>query len=346
MTDHNPLVSVIVPIYGVEDYLEACVRSIIGQSYRNLEIILVDDGSRDNSPAICDGFMEADHRIKVIHKENGGLVSARKAGVDACTGQYIQFVDGDDWIEAEMIEILVREAAESQADMVMCNYYEVREHVVRHKLLIQDGIYEGERLRSQVNVCSLFGGRCNPHFEFGIEPVVWNKLFKKDLLRCFEKRIPEEISYGEDVACTMPLLLSCSSVAVIDQCLYYYRIHEKSMSKAYNSRQTMGTIKLIAYLKDAFGKNDDLIRQLSYYHVSITMANFCNECRGGMNRTAIARYRKLKKYLVDTDLKQSLRGIELKRFSTPNRILLLLLKSNMSFIMYLMLFFAVSRGRV
>lgn len=101
------LISIIVPVYKVEKYLDKCVESIVEQTYKNLEIILVDDGSPDNCSAMCDEWAQKDSRIKVIHKENGGLSSARNAGLDACTGDYIGFVDSDDWIEPDMYEYLL-----------------------------------------------------------------------------------------------------------------------------------------------------------------------------------------------------------------------------------------------
>ena len=107
-------VSVIVPIYKVEPYLDQCVQSIVNQTYKNLEIILVDDGSPDNSPAMCDAWAEKDNRIRVIHKENGGFSSARNAGLDAATGDYIQFVDSDDWILPDMTAALVSCAVEGE----------------------------------------------------------------------------------------------------------------------------------------------------------------------------------------------------------------------------------------
>jgi len=113
---NNPLVSVIVPVYGVEKYLDRCIRSIVDQTYSNLEIILVDDGSPDNCPQICDSWAEKDCRIKVIHKENGGSSSARNAGLDVFRGQFVSFIDGDDWIEleyySEMIDLMIQHNAE------------------------------------------------------------------------------------------------------------------------------------------------------------------------------------------------------------------------------------------
>ena len=114
------LISVIVPIYNVEKYLDRCVDSIINQTYKNLEIILVDDGSPDNCLAICDSWAEKDRRIKVIHKENGGVSSARNSALDIASGDYIGFVDSDDWIEPDMYEILIKNAKKYDADISRC----------------------------------------------------------------------------------------------------------------------------------------------------------------------------------------------------------------------------------
>lgn len=119
-TIKKPTISVIVPVYNVEEYLNICVESILSQTYKNLEIILVDDGSTDNSGKICDKLMINDKRIKVIHKNNGGLASARNAGLDICTGNYIGFVDSDDWIEKDMYEKLLNQGLKSNSDIICC----------------------------------------------------------------------------------------------------------------------------------------------------------------------------------------------------------------------------------
>ena len=120
---NEPLVSVIVPVYKVGKYLDKCVESIVGQTYKNLEIILVDDGSPDNCPAMCDKRAERDSRIKVIHKQNGGVSSARNVGIDAAQGEFIGFVDSDDWLEPDMYDCIVKNALEYNADISRCGYF-------------------------------------------------------------------------------------------------------------------------------------------------------------------------------------------------------------------------------
>ncbi len=117
------LVSVIVPVYGVERYLDRCIRSVVNQSYRHLEIILVDDGSRDRCPAICDTWAGRDPRIRVIHKSNGGLSSARNAGLDVAGGEFIAFVDGDDYVDPEYVSTMIGAVQDVHADLAMCSVF-------------------------------------------------------------------------------------------------------------------------------------------------------------------------------------------------------------------------------
>ena len=127
------VVSIIVPIYRAEKYLNKCVQSIVDQTYKNLEIILVDDGSPDNCPAICDAWAKKDSRIRVIHQRNGGFSAARNAGLDAATGTYIQFVDSDDWIEPNMVEALVIYAQQTHADIMKKTGSNILPFAQRHK---------------------------------------------------------------------------------------------------------------------------------------------------------------------------------------------------------------------
>ena len=163
-------ISVIVPIYKVEDYLHRCVDSIINQTYTNLEIILVDDGSPDNCSRICDEYAKKDSRIRVIHKKNGGLSDARNAGIDIATGEYIMFIDSDDFVDREMMKSMMRNMIHNNVDMVVCNIKYIYEDKEVVKYNQADRIldrYEAmeEYLRDGV-----------------VQAVAWNKLYKKSLI--------------------------------------------------------------------------------------------------------------------------------------------------------------------
>ena len=224
----QPLISVIVPIYMIDRYVGLCIESIINQTYKNLEIILVDDGGKDRCPEICDLYKKKDPRIKVIHKPNGGLVSARKAGLQQSNGEYISYVDGDDWIGPGFIEGLYTAANASGADMVCAGFTrDLFSRSASFTNTLPSGIYEGERLKDLWKNMASIGAYYRP----GISTYVWNKLFKREILLDPQSRVDNRISIGEDGAVTYPALLSCSRVAVIDNVAYHYRQREDSMLK-------------------------------------------------------------------------------------------------------------------
>ena len=224
----KPLISVIVPIYMIDAFLGKCIESILNQTYENLEILLVDDGSKDKCIEICNLYASKDSRIKVIHKPNGGLVSARKAGLRQAAGKYISYVDGDDWIDPEFIDALYKAAVTTGADVVCAGY--TKDHFSKSSCItnmLASGVYEGGKL------CELWKNMisCDPFYRSGISTYVWNKLFKKEVLVDQQESVDDRISIGEDGAVTFPTLLKCKKVVVIDNVSYHYRQREDSMLK-------------------------------------------------------------------------------------------------------------------
>ena len=169
------LVSIIVPVYNLENYIERCVESLINQTYTNIEIILVVDGSRDRSDEICDGFAEKDSRIKVIHKENGGLSSARNCGIDNAGGEYIMFVDGDDFISETMVEKLKNALSENDADMSVCSFKNIYEDGTAVKEMDDDNPIT-DSVMSAEDVYRALLKKGNWYYI-----VTWNKLYKKEI---------------------------------------------------------------------------------------------------------------------------------------------------------------------
>lgn len=228
----NPLISIIVPIYNIECYLGTCIESIIKQTYTNLEIILVDDGSPDRCSEICDLYAKKDSRIRVIHKSNGGLVSARKAGLAAATGIYVGYVDGDDWIGPGFIEVLY--CAIQNADMSVAgqsrDLFNTNSYIINN---MPAGRYEGEDLTVlQQNMLS-----CGDFFKLGITTYVWNKLFKREKLIKHQNAVDNQITIGEDAAVVYPYIMECTAIQIINNCEYHYCQREGSMLKKSNSFQ-------------------------------------------------------------------------------------------------------------
>lgn len=225
--DCNLLLSVVIPVYNVANYLDRCIKSILAQTYSNMEIILVDDGSKDNSGRICDEYAAEDDRIKVIHKENGGLVSARKAGLAVIRGKYATFVDSDDWIECNMYEELMALISDTEADVVTSGCIrDYGTHCVIQKEKIEPGIYEGsdlveKLLKKMISTASFFESNIMVH--------VYNKIYKSELLAEVYNEVDNYINVGEDAACVYPYLLNADKVAVSGKAYYHYCIRNDSI---------------------------------------------------------------------------------------------------------------------
>lgn len=199
------------------------------QTYTDLEILLVDDGSKDSCSKICDKYKERDSRIKVIHKENGGLVSARKAGLVEAQGEYVAYVDGDDWIEANMFMELFNILDRYQVDIVMCGHIEDTGNISKKVLCgLEEGYYDKRQLIETVYPSMIVG---DAFFDWNVSAGVWGKLFKKESIMCYQMAVDERICMGEDAACTYPALLNAHSIYVMSKCLYHYRQTTGSMVK-------------------------------------------------------------------------------------------------------------------
>lgn len=223
------MISVIVPVYNIKSYLSTCIESILKQTFSDLEIILVNDGSTDGSADICEKYRDKDSRIVVIHKENGGLVSARKAGMSAANGDYIGYVDGDDWIEPDMYECLFQKLTNQKVDVVMCGRYEDTGEINKE---VYHGVPEGKYIKEELLrfiYPRMITG--NAFFEWEIFPGLWDKLFRRSCIEQFQYAVDERITMGEDAACTYPCLLNVNSIYVLHKCFYHYRQTTSSMVK-------------------------------------------------------------------------------------------------------------------
>ena len=215
----KPLVSIIVPVYNVEKYLDKCLDSVVNQTYTNLEIILVDDGSPDNCPAMCNAWKSRDPRINVIHQKNGGLSVARNGGMKLATGEFIGFVDTDDWIERNMVECLLSALLETDADIATCCFQQEREGSKDNKENRKS--LERRLLSSDEALKQLFLGK-----RF-IQNVVWNKLYRRTVIS--DLWFPAGKLY-EDGLWTAKALGNARLIVTIDYPLYHYLYRPESLS--------------------------------------------------------------------------------------------------------------------
>lgn len=269
------LISVIITVFNVEKYLQVCLESVLGQTYRNLEVILIDDGSTDRSGKICDLYAEGDSRIRVLHKKNAGLVAARKSGVAMASGDVVTYVDGDDWVEEFFYEELVHHYQKNQADVILTGC--IKETETRQIFIannIKEGYYDKSDLEGKVYSKMLYFG---DFYKFGIQQYLWNKLYKKELLFKWQLKVDDRISNGEDVACLYPLLLDANSIEITNVYGYHYRIHDKSMTAKLNEDYPVDVYRLYAYLKNIFSisKYENVMKRqvLVYYSYMSAMAS-------------------------------------------------------------------------
>ena len=223
----NPLISVIVPIYNIEKYLKKCIDSILQQDFSDTEIILVDDGSTDGCAEICDMYARKDSRVKVVHKPNGGLVSARKAGAIVSTGRYIATVDGDDGV-TELFFEKVHDVIKSFApDLILFDSVEVRGENIKQKYsFLRSGYYDRNQIEQELFPC-LIEDKMSKY----IAPSQNHMVFLRSIYMECEMTIDDRIKIGEDGVCTKPAICRANSLYVLHKCLSIYNINQDSMTK-------------------------------------------------------------------------------------------------------------------
>lgn len=213
------LISVIVPVYKVESYLDKCVRSIVEQTYQNLEIILVDDGSPDRCGEMCDAWAEQDARIRVVHKENGGLSDARNAGMEIATGKYIGFVDSDDYIAPNMYQLLQERLTDDDSDIAACGVQMVFEDGSPSRMLTSSGQYILDNAQAMEAIIR----------ETQLKQPVWYKLYRTELIQDISFAVGK---YHEDVFWSWQAIVRAKKVSVFDTPCYYYLQRKSSIMGA------------------------------------------------------------------------------------------------------------------
>ncbi|MCQ2107275.1 MAG: glycosyltransferase [Fibrobacter sp.] len=248
----EPLISVIIPVYKVETYLDQCVQSVVDQTYRNLEIILVDDGSPDTCPVMCDKWAERDSRIKVVHKTNGGLGDARNAGLEVATGDYIGFVDSDDWCEKDMYQSLLDSCVKNDAPLSICNVF----------VDWECGWPTEKTVFAEAAKCLAGKDALRMYLADDLTAWAWNKLYRSDLKEFLQ--YPKQ-SY-EDIPVARALFSKVEKVALTGDCHYHYRQRQGSIV---NSKVNVSQFKLIEELREnvklakSFGLEKEAVARLT-----------------------------------------------------------------------------------
>ena len=264
----EPLLSIIVPAFNIENYISRCLENLINQNYKNIEIIVVNDGSKDKTGEIIDGYAQKDSRIKAIHKKNEGVSIARNTGIDIAKGDYIGFVDGDDTVDEEMFEVLIENAVKYSADISHCGYKMVFPSRI-------DYYYNTENIIIQNN----YDGLKDLLKADRIEPGLWNKIYKVSLFD--DIRLNPNIKYNEDLLANFYLFKKSTKSVFYDKCMYNYMIRKGSAAtKKISKNKILDPILVMEEIKNSLENKSDLYK-IVYRRYLSTLVGVCRnkECR-------------------------------------------------------------------
>lgn len=327
----NALVSVIVPVYNVEKYLTKCIESILSQTFRGFELILVDDGSTDKSGLICDRYAQKDERIRCIHKQNGGLTSARLAGYRASTGAYICFIDSDDHVSTDYLNKLMTAMEENQVDVAMCSYYvEDAKHSTAVSLPYEPKVFTDPKEVEQLFVCAFLGMRIAGE---NVRGFVWNKMYRRALITegCF---LSEREYFLEDHLFNLRYFENVRSVCVLPDALYYYFQNTASLTTVYRNQKWEKYKKLFAFFmryaeehEIAFQDEDGMnwFRQRSFFD-AIDNATRLKE------KTAATK--EIQTILQDEQAKSILQNCRLRNMVMTEKVAYIMLRLHMYSLLY------------
>ena len=314
--------SVIVPVYKVEKYLPKCIESVLNQTFSDFELILVNDGSPDRCPEICEEYKEKDARIKVIHKPNGGLASARRAGIKEATGEYVYNLDSDDLIEIDTLECAYKIINETACEIVSFSYKWVKNGKTVNITTdcLDEGFYSGDDIKEHIYPKLLMDENMN-HVSYYLA----GKAVKRELLTPHQLNVSEQISLGEDLCCVFPCYLNASSVYVSKKTAYLYTFRDDSLSKAFNTKQ----IRLVEDVINEISKNDhvkmkDFDAQLCRYSCFMCFAILASAAEGNYFNSINT----IKENILNSSHRGKIRSARFANITLKSKITIFLMKKN------------------
>ena len=314
------LFSVIVPIYNIEKYIRRCIDSVLLQSFTDFELILVDDGSPDRCGAICDEYAKKDGRIKVIHKENGGLVSARQAGIKVASGDYIFHLDGDDAVLPDAMESAYKIICDTDADIVSFSYKCSINGKIGDSVedLVDEGLYHKKEIEQHISPKLLSDKNMNHIFYF-----LWGKAIKRELATKHQLGVNPAISLGEDLSCIVPCFLEAETVYMSKKAIYLYTIRNDSISTDFKTHQILQIADVITGLRSLnIEKPKDFDQQISRYSCFMCFAILAAAAEGN-HFNAI---KKLKELILGSLHREEIKKAHFEKITTKSRIAIYLMK--------------------
>lgn len=314
------LFSVIVPIYNIEKYIRRCIDSVLAQSFADFELILVDDGSPDGCPAICDEYAQRDSRIKVIHKKNGGLVSARQAGIRVAQGEYIFNLDGDDAICPDALESAQKIITDTHADMISFSYRKNIDGEIGDVIedFVDEGLYSKGQIEAHIYPKLLSDRNMRHVFYFS-----WGRAIKRELAIRHQLWVNPVISLGEDLSFMVPCYLDAQTVYVSKKAIYLYTIRNDSITTNFKTGQIKQIEDVILGLRKIEGKKpEDFEEQISRYSCFMCFAILAAAAEGGHFDSV----KKLKELIQNSLHKEEIKKARFDKITIKSRITIFLMK--------------------
>lgn len=315
----NNLISIIIPVYNVEQYVNRCLDSIINQSYKKIEIILIDDGSSDNSGKICDKYAEIDNRIKVIHKDNGGVSSARNVGLEVATGEFLTFVDSDDYLPNNAIENLL---TMKEADFVFSKAYLISNE---NKEIIENGIKESLYLNGK----SVENDLISRFLKKDISGALWAKMYRRDIIEKNEIRFDNELDIGEDIIFNIIFCSNCVNYATVDAITYNYIINKDSVMQKYNPKTLQRINILVSKCQEIIAPlvKEDFLNE--YYYFIVWQLNYvCLKYIYHTKNDISAKNKKniLKELCCQNKFKKAIEDVKIASLGYRQKLLIILIR--------------------
>ena len=340
------IISIIIPIYNMEQFLERCLDSVVNQTYTSLEIILINDGSTDSSGDICDTYAKEDNRIKVIHQVNAGVSAARNAGLNVATGEYISFIDPDDYIEVNAYETLIPYLNNNSIDILRFNANRKGEILNR---LPFEGEYAGKRFEQEVLLPMIGSKKFGGMFILG---VLWIHLFKREIIEKNHIRFNKELRRCEDRLFTITCMLHADKMFFTDDILYHYQVNDESLSNRYDPIRWQQELLFMDDLKKEYTqtrsrsfvteadkriKNDFVLRAVT----SINNEYFTNN-----SNSFWQRYKNIKTIVNNKHTKLSIKEIQKEKLGLKGSLILCMIKYRLVFLLNLFNYVILYKNRL
>jgi glycosyltransferase involved in cell wall biosynthesis len=341
-------ISVIVPVYNAEQYLKISVNSILNQTLRDIEVILIDDCSTDNSGKICDEFAAIDDRVTVIHNENEGAAAARNAGLLMATGEYIGFVDADDWIEQNMYEVMLKNATEFCSDAVFCNYV-AELPSTSQKVDVNSGkqnIYSSQDIKKKF-LPYFFGYDYNELSNYksycsfaDYNSYIWLCIYKRDVIEKAQITFPSErVYFNEDNLFNLSFIYNANTITHVDGYFYHYRFNQSSFTKTFNDKYLSNKINKYHYLSSFIKQNklDANFQNRLKIKICIETINIINYYVNSNSQTFKNKYKNVKMIINSSLISEAFNDFEVKQLAFSQMKVYMYFAKKKAYLMLMML---------